>query len=126
MTVLPAASKVLAPAGTETVPDGPMAAIRLSVTTMSAFSRTSSPFIVTTRAPLSTHEPCGTDRGIVRAIGMVWAFGTRASWTFSFSFSSFSLSVAGASFFASSFFAFSSAFLRCSRAKSRAVWSDNR
>ena len=42
-----------------TVPDGPTAAIRLPVTKMSAFSRTSSPFIVTTRAPRRTNEPCG-------------------------------------------------------------------
>ncbi len=49
--VLPVASKLLAPAGAWTEPDAPIATIRLPVTRMSAFSRTSSPFIVTTRAP---------------------------------------------------------------------------
>jgi hypothetical protein len=55
--VIPPTSIPRASAGTFTVPVGPTAAIRLLYTTRSAFSITSSPFIVMTRAPRSTAVP---------------------------------------------------------------------
>ena len=61
--VLPATSISRAPAGIATDPRGPTAAMRLSVTMTSAFSITSSPFIVITRAPRSTTVPRGVSRG---------------------------------------------------------------
>ena len=100
--------------------------MRFPVTTTSAFSSTESPFIVTIRAPRSTNEPSGAARGTESAIGISSAFGTRTSWSVSFSFSSFSFSVGASAFFASSFFAFSSALRRWSRANSIAPVSGRR
>jgi hypothetical protein len=59
--VVPATSITRAPSGT--APRGPTPAIRLSRTTMSAFSITSVPRIVIARAPRSTTVPCGMSRG---------------------------------------------------------------
>ena len=54
------------PAGT--LPRGPTLAIRLFRTTTSAFSTTSVPRIVTTRAPRSTTVPVGMSRGAATRI----------------------------------------------------------
>ena len=61
--VLPATSMTFAPAGTATRPLAPTATMRLPVTTTSARSSTSSPFIVATRAPVRTTVPVGRARG---------------------------------------------------------------
>ena len=58
--VLPATSITRAPAGASAL--GPTLVMRLLVTTTSAFSSTSSPRIVMTRAPRSTTVPCGMSR----------------------------------------------------------------
>jgi hypothetical protein len=63
MIVLPAASTTFAPVGLSTLPVGPTDTTRLSVTTTSPFSMTSSAFIVTIRAPVSTIDPRGRARG---------------------------------------------------------------
>ena len=61
--VVPVASMRVAPDGIVTLPDVPIAVMRLPVMTMSALGRTSSPFIVTTRAPVSARTPLGASRG---------------------------------------------------------------
>ena len=71
--VLPFASNSRAPAGAAAEPAGPIAAIRFPVTTTSTLSSISSRpaasrFIVRTRAPRSTNDPCGAGRGIVSVI----------------------------------------------------------
>ena len=129
ITVLPAASKVRAPAGTVTVPLGPTAAMRFPVTTTSAFSSTSLPFMVTTRAPFRTKEPLGWGRGRVRATVKVWALGSFSSSSSSAPF------LSAPAFFLSSFlspppaaaaFFSSSALRRCSSANLIASSSGSR
>ena len=65
MIVLPETSIGCAPFGIFTLPRLPIAVMRLSVTTMSAFSITSAPFIVITRAPRSTDTLFGMSRSAV-------------------------------------------------------------
>jgi hypothetical protein len=59
MMVLPDRSRTAAPAGIATLPLGPIAAMRLSVITMSPCAMTSSPFIVISRALRSAMVPFG-------------------------------------------------------------------
>src|SRR5689334_22895702 len=59
MTVFPPRSTTVAPAGAVTEPERPIAAMRSPVTTMSALSRTSSPFMVIARAFFSRIDPFG-------------------------------------------------------------------
>ena len=66
-TVLPERSITVAPSGTSPGP-ADTDAMRLFVTTMSAFSTISSPFMVIARAPRSTTVPCGMSRSAVTAI----------------------------------------------------------
>ena len=63
MIVFPATSITRAPAGAVIL--GPTCAMRLPVTRMSPRSITSSPFMVTRRAPRRSTEPSGAGRGTV-------------------------------------------------------------
>ena len=60
MIVFPATSITFAPRGTETSAAGPTAVTRFRSTTTVAFSSTSSPRIVMTRAPTSAIVPDGS------------------------------------------------------------------
>ncbi len=66
MIVLPLTSITCAPDGAAML--GPTWAIRLLVTSTSPRSNTSSPFMVTMRAPRSSTLPCGVARGTESAI----------------------------------------------------------
>ena len=63
--VFPDMSRTSASSGMSTLPLGPIAAMRLSRTTMSPRGITSSPRIVSNRAPLSTTVPRGLSLGTV-------------------------------------------------------------
>jgi hypothetical protein len=62
--------------------------MRLAVMTRSAEGNTSSPFIVTTRAPIKATDPAGAGRGIVNAIRICSDAGTRGSSLFAAGFAS--------------------------------------
>ena len=64
-----------APAGISTDPERPIAAMRSPVTTMSARSRTSSPFMVMARALFRTTEPFGRGFCTTRDTGIASGFG---------------------------------------------------
>ena len=66
-TVFPATSITVAPSGTSPGP-ADTDTIRLFVTTTSAFSTISSPFMVIARAPRSTTVPRGMSRSAVTSI----------------------------------------------------------
>ncbi len=66
--VFPLTSITRAPSGTATLPRAPTAAIRLFRIRTSAFSMTSFPRIVTTRAPRRTAVPWGISRWAVTRI----------------------------------------------------------
>ena len=87
MIVLPLTSIRVAPAGTLTDDDGPIAVMRLPSTMTVAFSMTPGvPWmgpaarlaIVMTRAPTSATTPCGTSLFTVKPIGMPLASGSAA------------------------------------------------
>ena len=65
--VLPAMSMTVAPSGTSPGP-ADTDTMRLSVTTTSAFSTISSPFMVIARAPRRTTVPRGMSRSALTAI----------------------------------------------------------
>ena len=85
MIVLPFTSTRVAPAGSETEADGPIAVIRLPSTITVAFSMTPGvpwigpaaiPAIVITRAPTSATEPDGMSLFTVKPIGTPFASGS--------------------------------------------------
>ena len=66
--VFPATSTTAAPAGSSTAPRRPSAAMRLSRTTTTPSSITSSPRIVTMRAPVSAQVACGLSASALKPI----------------------------------------------------------
>src|ERR1051325_6203777 len=72
MIVLPDASTTVAPRGTLTEPDGPIALIRFFSTTTVPLGITSSPFMVINRAFVNAIVPEGFGRGTVIAISPIF------------------------------------------------------
>ena len=103
MIVLPPTSITAAPAGACSEPVRPIAAIRSPVTTISARSSTSSPFMVTARAFFRTIDPFGRGFAATRVIGIASGFGNSVPVSFAVSAfldsSAFSLAFSSWAFF---------------------------